>query len=131
MRTLKKTSFSNETALVRVDFNVPIDNGEITDNSRIVGASKTIKYILNEGGSCVLMSHLGRPRGVDKKLSLKNIVKEISKLLHVEVKFCDETIGKKAQRMALNLKPGQVLLFSSPASSAQGSAVHLAGRRRV
>ena len=81
MRTLKKTSFSNETALVRVDFNVPIDNGEITDNSRIVGASKTIKYILNEGGSCVLMSHLGRPRGVDKKLSLKNIVKEISKLL--------------------------------------------------
>ena len=57
MRTLKKTSFSNETALVRVDFNVPIDNGEITDNSRIVGAANTIKYILNEGGSCVLMSH--------------------------------------------------------------------------
>ena len=113
MRTLKKTSFSNETALVRVDFNVPIDNGEITDNSRIVGASKTIKYILNEGGSCVLMSHLGRPSGADKKHSLKNIVNEISKLLHVEVMFCDETIGKKAQRMVLNLKPGQVLLLEN------------------
>ena len=113
MRTLKKISFSNETALVRVDFNVPINNGEITDNSRIVGASKTIKYILNEGGSCVLMSHLGRPSGVDKKYSLKNIVNEISKLLHTEVMFCDETIGKKAQRMALNLKPGQVLLLEN------------------
>ena len=113
MRTLKKTSFSNETALIRVDFNVPIDNGEITDNSRIVGASKTIKYILNEGGSCVLMSHLGRPSGADKKHSLKNIVNEISKLLHVEVMFCDETIGKKAQRMVLNLKPGQVLLLEN------------------
>ena len=113
MRTLKKTSFSNETALIRVDFNVPIDNGEITDNSRIVGASKTIKYILNEGGSCVLMSHLGRPSGADKKHSLKNIVNEISKLLHVEVMFCDETIGRKAQRMVLNLKPGQVLLLEN------------------
>ncbi len=113
MRTLKKTSFSNETALIRVDFNVPIDNGEITDNSRIVGASKTIKYILNEGGSCVLMSHLGRPSGADKKHSLKNIVNEISKLLHVEVMFCDETIGKKAQKMVSNLKPGQVLLLEN------------------
>ena len=113
MRTLKKASFSNETALVRVDFNVPIDNGEITDNSRIVGASKTIKYILRQGGACVLMSHLGRPSGTDKKYSLKKIVKEISKTLHVAVMFCDETIGKKAQKMALNLKPGQVLLLEN------------------
>ena len=113
MRTLGKTSFNNQRALVRVDFNVPIDNGLITDNSRIVGASKTIKYILKEGGACVLMSHLGRPSGIDKKYSLKNIVKEISKTLHLSVMFCDETIGKKAQRMALNLKPGQVLLLEN------------------
>ena len=113
MRTLGKTSFNNQRALVRVDFNVPIDNGVITDNSRIVGASKTIKYILKEGGACVLMSHLGRPSGIDKKYSLKNILKEISKTLHVEVMFCDETIGKKAQKMALKLKPGQVLLLEN------------------
>ena len=113
MRTLEKTSFNNQRALVRVDFNVPIDNGVITDNSRIVGASKTIKYILKEGGACVLMSHLGRPSGIDKKYSLKKIVKEISKTLHVGVMFCDETIGKKAQKMALNLKPGQVLLLEN------------------
>ena len=99
MRTLKKTSFSNETALVRVDFNVPIDNGEITDNSRIVGASKTIKYILNEGGSCVLMSHLGRPSGADKKHSLKNIVNEISKLLHVEVMLSLIHISEPTRRI--------------------------------
>ena len=113
MRTLEKTSFNNQRALVRVDFNVPIDNGVITDNSRIVGASKTIKYILKEGGACILMSHLGRPSGIDKKYSLKKIVKEISKTLHVAVIFCDETIGKKAQKMALNLKPGQVLLLEN------------------
>ena len=113
MRTLEKTSFNNQRALVRVDFNVPIDNGVITDNSRIVGASKTIKYILKEGGACILMSHLGRPSGIDKKYSLKKIVKEISNTLHVAVIFCDETIGKKAQKMALNLKPGQVLLLEN------------------
>ena len=82
MKTLQNTSFSQERALIRVDFNVPLDdNGNVTDDTRIVAALPTIQHILEQGGSCVLMSHLGRPKGSDPKLSLKQIVPTLEKHL--------------------------------------------------
>ena len=114
MNTLQNTSFFQERALIRVDFNVPLDdNGNVTDATRIVAALPTIKYILEQGGSCVLMSHLGRPKGKDPKLSLKQIVPTLEKLLGKPVPFCDETVGPKAIAQALALKQGAVMIIEN------------------
>ena len=86
MNTLQNTSFSQERALIRVDFNVPLDDsGNVTDSTRIVSALPTIKYILEQGGSCVLMSHLGRPKGKEPKLSLNQIVPTLEKLSLIHI----------------------------------------------
>lgn len=114
MNTLQNTSFSQERALIRVDFNVPLDDyGNVTDATRIVAALPTIKYILEQGGSCVLMSHLGRPKGKDPKLSLKQIIPTLEKLLDKTVHFCDETVGPKATAQALALEQGAVMIIEN------------------
>ena len=114
MNTLQKTSFSQERALIRVDFNVPLDdNGNVTDSTRIVAALPTIKYILEQGGSCVLMSHLGRPKSKDPKLSLKQIVPTLQNLLGKTVHFCNETVGPKATSKALALEQGAVMIIEN------------------
>ena len=114
MNTLQNTSFFQERALIRVDFNVPLDdNGNVTDATRIVAALPTIKYILEQGGSCVLMSHLGRPKGKDPKLSLKQIVPTLEKLLGKTVHFCDETVGPKATAQASALEQGTVMIIEN------------------
>ncbi|MGB0254985.1 MAG: phosphoglycerate kinase [Flavobacteriaceae bacterium] len=114
MNTLKDLSFERERALIRVDFNVPLDeNGNVTDATRIAAALPTIKYILNEGGSCVLMSHLGRPKGHDKKLSLEQIIPSLEQHLGQKVQFCSDVVGEKAEAQALALKPGEVLLIEN------------------
>lgn len=123
MITVDDFNFSGKRALVRVDFNVPLDKTTfaVTDNTRLKAAVPTIKKILNDGGSVVLMSHLGRPLkklkedgSVDvQKFTLKHTVAEISKLLNVEVLFTDNCIGTQAMDMAQNLKPGQVLLLEN------------------
>ena len=114
MNTLQNTSFFKERALIRVDFNVPLDdNGNVTDATRIVAALPTIKYILEQGGSCVLMSHLGRPKGKDPKLSLKQIVPTLEKLLAKPVHFCDETVGPKATAQVLALEQGAVMIIEN------------------
>ena len=114
MNTLQNTSFFQERALIRVDFNVPLDdNGNVTDATRIVAALPTIKYILEQGGSCVLMSHLGRPKGKDPKLSLKQIVPTLEKLLGKMVHFCDETVGPKATAQASALEQGTVMIIEN------------------
>ena len=114
MNTLQNTSFFQERALIRVDFNVPLDdNGNVTDATRIVAALPTIKYILEQGGSCVLMSHLGRPKGKDPKLSLKQIVPTLEKLLAKPVHFCDETVGPKATAQVLALEQGAVMIIEN------------------
>lgn len=123
MITVDDFNFSGKRALVRVDFNVPLDKTTfaVTDNTRLKAAVPTIKKILNDGGSVVLMSHLGRPLkklkedgSVDvQKFTLKHTVAEISKLLNVEVLFTDNCIGQQAMDMAQNLKPGQVLLLEN------------------
>lgn len=115
MKTIDDLNFSGKKALIRVDFNVPFDeNFNITDDNRIQGAVPTIKKILNDGGSVVLMSHLGRPKdGPTDKYSLKHIVSHLSKVLGVEVQFANDCIGTEAIEKASSLKPGEVLLLEN------------------
>ena len=114
MRTLETANFSNKKVLIRVDFNVPLDeNNRVTDHTRIKAAKPTIDKVLAEGGSCVLMTHLGRPKGVDDKLSLRHIVSEIQKVLGVDVQFSKDTIGPGAEARAQALQPGQVMLLEN------------------
>ncbi|MDQ3191561.1 MAG: phosphoglycerate kinase, partial [Bacteroidota bacterium] len=115
MRTPDDCNFSGKKALVRVDFNVPLDeNFNITDDTRIRAALPTIKKIINEGGAVVLMSHLGRPKGLyQDKYSLKHIVKHLSDLLGSEVKFAKDCMSSETKEMAKNLKPKEVLLLEN------------------
>lgn len=114
MKTLDDINFENKRALIRVDFNVPLDKeGKVTDSSRIEGAKSTIQKILKDGGSAVLMSHLGRPKDKEPEFSLKQIVDEVSTVLGVEVKFSGDCIGEEAEKAAEQLKPGEVLLLEN------------------
>jgi len=114
MKTLSDINFKDKKALIRVDFNVPLDeNFTVTDDNRITAAKPTIDKILADGGSVILMSHLGRPKGVEEKYSLKHIVAKVSEVLGVEVKFVDDSIGEKAEAAAAALKPGEVLLLEN------------------
>ena len=114
MKTLNDFNFENKKALIRVDFNVPLNEKfEVTDATRIVSAKPTIIKILEDGGSCILMSHLGRPKGVQDEFSLRHIVEKVEDILGVEVKFVDECVGEKAEKAAANLKPGEILLLEN------------------
>ncbi|MBD0349540.1 MAG: phosphoglycerate kinase [Flavisolibacter sp.] len=108
-------NFSGKKALIRVDFNVPLDEQyNITDDTRIRAAIPTIQKILKDGGSVTLMSHLGRPKeGPTEKYSLKHLVKHISELLGTEVQFANDCIGEEAVQKARNLQPGKVLLLEN------------------
>ncbi len=115
MKNIDTYNFSGKKALIRVDFNVPL-NAEhvVTDDTRIRAAIPTIKKVLSGGGSVILMSHLGRPKdGPTNKYSLKHIVAHLSKLLSVEVKFAEDCIGEKATSAAAALIPGEVLLLEN------------------
>jgi phosphoglycerate kinase len=116
MQTIDQYNFKGKKAIVRVDFNVPLDKKtfEVTDDTRIRGALPTIKKILSDGGSAILMSHLGRPDGVPQdKFSLKHVIPALSKLLGMEVKFADDCVGASAVAMSAALKPGEVLLLEN------------------
>ncbi|WP_312761206.1 phosphoglycerate kinase [Epilithonimonas sp.] len=115
MKTIKDFDFKNKKALVRVDFNVPQDeNLKVTDNTRITAVKPTVDKILADGGSVILMTHLGRPKGeVIDKYSLKHILSEVSKVLGQEVKFVEESVGEKAEQAAAQLKPGEILLLEN------------------
>ena len=114
MKSINQIDFSEKKAFVRVDFNVPFDDaGRISDNSRIVAALPTIKYILSSGGSCILASHLGRPKGKTKDLSLSKLVPELEKLLSTKVLFSDDCIGEKTEIQCSRLKPGEVILLEN------------------
>ena len=111
--TIDKFNFAGKKAIVRVDFNVPLDeNGNVTDDTRIRGALPTLKKILNDGGAVIMMSHMGKPKGkVNPKLSLKQIVKPVSDALGVEVKFAADCANATAEAAAL--KPGEALLLEN------------------
>jgi phosphoglycerate kinase len=115
MSKFQEYNFKGKKALIRVDFNVPLDeNYNITDDTRIRAAIPTIKKILNDGGSVILMSHLGRPKeGPAEKYSLKHLVKHLSDLLGAEVQFANDCIGEEAFEKAKALQPGQVLLLEN------------------
>jgi phosphoglycerate kinase len=114
MKTLSDINFAGKKALIRVDFNVPLDeNFNVTDDTRITAAKPTIDKILKDGGSVILMSHLGRPKGKEEKYSLKHIVEKTTEVLGVPVKFVDDCIGDKAEEAAADLKPGEVLLLEN------------------
>jgi phosphoglycerate kinase len=114
MKTLNNFDFKNKKALIRVDFNVPLDeNFNVTDVNRIEGAKPSIDAILAQGGSAILMSHLGRPKGVQDQYSLRHILKATSDVLGVSVKFVNDCIGAEAQQAAKDLKPGEVLLLEN------------------
>ena len=114
LKTLADFNFENKKALIRVDFNVPLNEAlEVTDATRIVAAKPTIIHILEQGGSCVLMSHLGRPKNRENEFSLKHIVATISDILGVQVKFSEECCGPIAQQHANDLMPGEILLLEN------------------
>jgi phosphoglycerate kinase len=116
MPDIHSYNFAGKRALIRVDFNVPLDKetGDITDDTRIRAALPTIQHILKNGGSVVLMSHLGRPKdGADDKFSLRHIVAHTTKLLGVPVQFADDCISESAVAMSANLKPGEVLMLEN------------------
>lgn len=115
MKTINDISFAGKKALIRVDFNVPQDeNKKVTDNTRIVAAKPTIDKILNDGGSVIIMTHLGRPKGkVNPEFSLSQIVDEVSKVLGKEVKFASDCIGEVAEKAAAELQPGKILLLEN------------------
>jgi phosphoglycerate kinase len=115
MNTIDFLNFSGKKALIRVDFNVPLDDKfNITDDNRMVGAIPTIEKILNDGGSVILMSHLGRPKdGPTEKYSLKHLVRHLAILLNRDVQFADDCIGGSAISKAEGLKSGEVLLLEN------------------
>ncbi len=115
MFAIDSYDFTGKRAIIRVDFNVPLDaEGNVTDDTRIRAAIPTIKKVLAGGGSAILMSHLGRPKkNNDAKFSLEQIVKAIEARLGVEVMFAGDCMGEKAAQMSADLKPGQVLLLEN------------------
>ncbi len=114
MKTVNDFNFENKKALIRVDFNVPLDEAQkVTDATRIEAAKPTILKVLEDGGSAVLMSHLGRPNGVEEKFSLKHIVDSISDIIGVQVKFVDNCVGESVEAAVANLQNGEVLLLEN------------------
>ena len=113
MKTIFDFNFKDEKALIRVDFNVPLENGKVVDSTRIRSAIPTILKIIKDGGACILMSHLGRPNGFEDKFSLTQIKSELDSLLKIETKFCEDCVGPIAEEMSNNLLMGEVLLLEN------------------
>jgi len=114
MKTVQSIDFENKKALIRVDFNVPLDESyRVTDTTRIEAAKPTIIKILEDGGAVVLMSHLGRPKGVEDKFSLKHIVDSVSEILGVQVKFVPDCVGVEVENAVENMKMGEVILLEN------------------
>jgi phosphoglycerate kinase len=114
MNTIDNINFNHKKALVRVDFNVPLnENFEVTDNTRIKAALPTIQKILQDGGSVILMSHLGRPKGNDEKYSLKHIISELEKLTGKKILFVNDCIGDSVKEKVKHLNDGEILLLEN------------------
>ena len=114
-KTVRDIDVKGKKVLVRCDFNVPQDeNGNITDNRRIVSSLQTIKYLLDNGAKVILCSHLGRPKGqVKKEFSLAPVAKELSRLLNMEVKLADDIIGESAKQLVADMKDGEAILLEN------------------
>ena len=113
MRTINQFNFCNKKVIIRVDFNVPIDKNTVTDTSRIEAAKQTIDKICLDGGSCILVSHLGRPNGFQDDFSMKKIIDSVEKVLDKKVLLSNDVIGDDSILKASNLKPKEVLLLEN------------------
>ena len=114
MTTVNDINFKGKRALIRVDYNVPLDaDFKVTDDTRIVASKPTILKILEDGGSCILMSHLGRPKNKEAEFSLQHIVKSLSHVLGVQVKFVEDCIGPKAEEAVANLEMGEIIVLEN------------------
>ena len=113
MRTIDDFNFKEKKVLIRVDFNVPLEKGRVTDTTRIKSAVPTILKIIKDGGACILMSHLGRPSGFEDQFSLIQIKSELDKILKIETKFCTDCVGPMAEEMSQQLLMGEVLLLEN------------------
>ena len=113
MRTIDDFNFKEKKVLIRVDFNVPLEKGRVTDTTRIKSAVPTILKIIKDGGACILMSHLGRPNGFEDQFSLIQIKSELDKILKIETKFCNDCVGPMAEEMSQQLLMGEVLLLEN------------------
>ncbi|PIQ19358.1 MAG: phosphoglycerate kinase [Flavobacteriaceae bacterium CG18_big_fil_WC_8_21_14_2_50_34_36] len=114
MKTLNQFHFKNKKVLIRVDFNVPLNDAfKITDDSRIRAVKPTLIKILEDGGSCILMSHLGRPKAKEEEFSLRHIVDKVSEIIGVKVKFVTDCVGPKAEEAATKLRPGEIILLEN------------------
>lgn len=114
MTTVNQLDLKNKKAIIRVDFNVPLNDAhQVTDNTRIVAAKPTIDAVLSAGGSCILMSHLGRPKGITLDLSLQHIISVLEEVLGHKVIFAKDSVGEDAQTKAAALKPGEILLLEN------------------
>jgi phosphoglycerate kinase len=114
MATLEHFNFENKKALIRVDFNVPLDeNFEVTDTTRIEAAKSTILKVLEDGGAAILMSHLGRPKNQEPEFSMKHICSKVSEIIGVEVKYVSNCIGQEALEASKNLEMGEILLLEN------------------
>ena len=113
MRNIDDFNFKEKKVLIRVDFNVPLEKGRVTDTTRIRSAVPTILKIIKDGGACILMSHLGRPNGFEDQFSLIQIKSELDKILKIETKFCTDCVGPIAEEMSQQLLMGEVLLLEN------------------
>ena len=113
MRTIDDFNFKEKKVLIRVDFNVPLEKGRVTDTTRIKSAVPTILKIIKDGGACILMSHLGRPNGFEDQFSLGQIKSELDKILKIKTKFCTDCVGPMAEEMSKQLLMGEVLLLEN------------------
>ncbi|MCH2655787.1 MAG: phosphoglycerate kinase [Flavobacteriales bacterium] len=113
MRTIDDFNFKEKKVLIRVDFNVPLEKGRVTDTTRIKSAVPTILKIIKDGGACILMSHLGRPNGFEDQFSLIQIKSELDKILKIKTKFCTDCVGPMAEEMSQQLLMGEVLLLEN------------------
>ena len=114
MTTVNQLDLNEKKAIIRVDFNVPLnEDKKVTDNTRILAAKPTIDAVLSAGGSCILMSHLGRPKGITPDLSLEHILSEVEKVLGQKVIFAKDSTGEDAKTKAAQLKAGEILLLEN------------------
>ena len=132
MNSIKDISFEQKKVLIRVDFNVPInDKDQVTDNSRIKSSIPTIKHVLDQGGCCILVSHLGRPNGVDPQFTLKKIIPELEHLLNLKVKFISDFFESKDKHQELHLKKGEVALLENLRFNPEETAADEAFAKRL
>ncbi|GAA0872745.1 phosphoglycerate kinase [Gangjinia marincola] len=114
MKKVEDFSFNDKKALIRVDFNVPLnDDFEVTDSTRIQAAKPTVLSILEDGGSAILISHLGRPKGVQEEFSLRHICRKVSEIIGVKTIFVEDCVGPKAKEAVAKLKPGEIILLEN------------------